>query len=432
MSAAELDDIRRLARPLAATADLDPLIDGARDARFVLLGEATHGTAEFYRWRAEITRRLIVEHGFSFVAVEGDWPDCFTVNQWVKGRGDQQATPREVLRRFDRWPTWMWANEEVAWFVDWLRDHNRTTGADVGFYGIDVYSLWDSLNGVFAYVREHQPEALDAAIEACRCFEPAREDPQRYAWRTRMVPSTCEDEVVELLTAVHGGPREVADDDPEAALDARQNAEVLVGAERYYRTMARADGESWNVRDEHMADTLDRLVEHHGPDARVVVWEHNTHIGDARATDMADAGMWNVGQLVRERHGDDVALLVGFAAHRGRVVASRSWGDPPEHMAMPAAHAGTHEALLHEALGAPALLVFGDDRSTPWLTARRGHRAVGVVYEPRADRWGNWVPTVMGGRYDALCWFEDTEALAALERGAGRRDAETATFPWSA
>ena len=425
----ELDEVRALARPLRTDADLDPLLERIGDARYVLLGEASHGTADYYRWRSAITTRLVAERGFSFVAVEGDWPDCFEVNRWVKGRTGSERSAREVLGDFSRWPTWMWANEEVAETVGWLRDHNRATGADVGFYGLDVYSLWDSMRAVVEHLSEHEPDAVEVALQAARCFEPYGEDPQRYAWATRMVPSSCEDHVLELLAEIAAHVA-AAPPDGEAELDAVQNAEVVAGAERYYRTMIRADGQSWNVRDHHMVDTLDRLVAHHGPEAKAVVWEHNTHIGDARATDMAAAGMVNVGQLVRERHGDEGVVLVGFSGYEGEVVAADAWAAPLRRFPVPPAPADSHEGILHRALGRPSLLVFPPDRSSPWLSARRGHRAIGVVYDPRRDRYGNWVPTVMGGRYDALCSFDVTEALHPLHREVAQPHAEQETSPW--
>jgi erythromycin esterase len=431
-AATATDEIRALARPLRTVADLDPLLERVGDARFVLLGEASHGTAEFYSWRAAITRRLVDEHGFNFVAVEGDWPDCFRVNRWVKGRAETTRSVREVLTEIERWPTWMWANEEVATFAEWLRAHNARTGRSVGFYGLDVYSLWDSMHAVLDYVGAQHPDALAAAREAFRCFEPYAEDPQRYGWATRMVPTTCEAEVVDLLVELRRRASSM-DHDPEASLDALQNAEVLAGAERYYRTMIRADGESWNVRDCHMADTLDRLVEHHGDGARAVVWEHNTHIGDARATDMVREGMVNVGQLVRERHEDDGVVLVGFGGHHGSVIASDRWGGPVQTLAVPPAPAGTHEALLQEACGEPALFVFpqDDDAAPEWLRSSRGHRAIGVVYHPSADRYGNWVPTVLGRRYDAFCFFDAITPLHPLHAEAPQEHAEQETYPWS-
>jgi erythromycin esterase len=408
----ELDEIEALAHPLQSARDLDPLVERVGHARFVLLGEASHGTADYYAWRAALTKRLIDEYGFDFVAVEGDWPDCFVVNQWVKDRADQALSARDVLARFDRWPTWMWANTEVADFVDWLRDFNRRRSADVGFYGLDVYSLWESLRVVLGYVRDQQPDALEAAMAATRCFEPYAEDPHEYAWSTRLVPRSCENEVVTLLGEIVSRARHF-DGDAEASLDARQNAEILVGAERYYRAMVRSDESSWNLRDHHMVDTFDRLVDHYGPQSRGVVWEHNTHIGDARATDMARHGMVNVGQLVRESRGLGDVVAVGFAGHHGDVIASDAWGSAMLRLPVPAAPTGAHEHLIHHALGGPAIFVFPDFRETPWLSARRGHRAIGVVYNPSHEH-GNWVPTVMGRRYDALVSFEETTALHPL------------------
>lgn len=428
--ATELEEIRSLARPLRTSGDLEPLLDRIGAARFVLLGEASHGTAEYYGWRAAITKRLIVERGFSFVAVEGDWPDCFRVNRWIKGRTDRDRSARQVLGDFERWPTWMWANEEVATFTEWLREHNRTTGHDVGFYGLDVYSLWDSMHAVLSYLGDQQRDALAAAHQAYRCFEPYAADPQRYAWATRLVPTSCEDEVVELLIELR---RRVGrlDGDPEGALDALQNAEVLAGAERYYRTMVRADAESWNVRDCHMADTLDRLIAHHGWSAKAIVWAHNTHVGDARATDMAGAGMVNVGQLARERHERDGVVLVGFGGHHGSVIAADEWGGPLRRMPVPVAPPGTHEQLLHDGWGTTGLFVFPTHVDGNWLRTRRGHRAIGVVYRPSGDEYGNWVPTILGRRYDAFCYFDETSALHPLHAEFAQRQAEQETFPWN-
>ena len=428
-----VEEIRSLASPLRTSADLDPVIERIGDARYVLLGEASHGTADYYGWRAALTRRLIAERGFSFVAVEGDWPDCAAVDRWVKDRADPADRAVDVLGRFDRWPTWMWANHELAAFAEWLREHNRATGSTVGFFGLDVYSLWDSLRAVLDYLEEHRPDDVDAALRSLRCFEPYGEDPQRYAGATRgLVPATCEDEVVDLLVALRRDlQREAADPGDDAAFEAEQNAEVVAGAERYYRTMVRADESSWNVRDCHMADTLDRLVGHHGPEAKAIVWEHNTHVGDARATDMAAAGMVNVGQLVRERHGDEGVVLTGFAGREGTVIAADFWGAPARKMQVPPPPPGTHEDLLRRAVGEPSVLVFPDDRATPWLSERRGHRAIGVVYRPAGDAYGNWVPTVMGGRYDVLISCERTEALHPLHGDVAARAGELETFPWA-
>lgn len=425
----EARQIRSLASPLHTAADLDRLVERAADARFMCLGEASHGTHEFYRWRAEVSRRMIEEHGFTWIGVEGDWPDCWRLNRWVRGQDQEHGSAREVLAGFERWPTWMWANEEVADFLDWLRQWNagRPAERQVGFYGLDVYSLWDSMREIMGWLEENAPEALPAAQQAWQCFEPFQEDPHRYAWNTRIVDETCEADVVDLLVAVRQRTMDGTHAEP-ASLDAAINAMVAADAEHYYRSMVLGNRQSWNVRDIHMADTVDLLAQHHGPDSRGLIWEHNTHVGDARATDMAGAGMVNLGQLVRERHQDEGVVLVGFASHRGTVIAAGSWGEPESVRQVPEARAGSHEALLHEALGEPSLLVFGEDRSGPWLEPRRGHRAIGVVYEPRRET-GNYVATSMGGRYDALLWLEGTTALHPLGHEPPPESGELGTGP---
>ena len=420
-----------LALPLRSAADLDPLLERIGDARVVLLGEATHGTSEFYVWRAAITRRLVEEIGFGFVAVEGDWPDCYQVNRCVRLRPSAPASPREVLNAFDRWPTWMWANEEVVEFAGWLQAHNAQLPESerVGFYGLDVYSLWHSLRELHAYLAEHEPDHVEQAAAALRCFEPYGQDAQRYAYASRSAPTSCEASVVDLLRRLCSERAvRLDDDDPEARFSAEQNAAVAAGAERYYRTLMDGSGSSWNVRDVHMTDTLDRLLEHTG--RKAVVWEHNTHVGDARATDMAAAGMVNVGQLVRERHGPHDVVIVGFGAHRGRVVAARSWGAQMTRLPVSPARAGSLEALLHDAVGRDALFVFPRADQPDWLRRRRDSRAIGVVYDPRRERWGNYVPTVLGERYDAFLHLEDTHPLRPLHLEP-EQDGEPVTWPYA-
>lgn len=414
--------VRDAALPLTGAESLDPLLERIGDARYVLLGEASHGTAEYYRWRNVLTRRLIGEKGFSFVAVEGDWPDCQALHCSVTAAPGAPEDPIDVLEHFDRWPTWMWANTDVARFGRWLRGHNAALPQQrrVGFFGVDVYSLWESLQAVRDYLDAHAPKAVAHALEAYRCFEPYAEDPQSYALSTELVPSGCEPEVLALLVQLRRSTEQAAAVDGSLTeLAARQNAEVLVGAERYYRAMLRGGPDSWNVRDRHMADTLDRLMEFHGPGAKAVVWEHNTHVGDARATDMAAAGMVNVGQLVRERHAADGVVLVGFGSYEGTVIASDFWGGHPHVMPVPPAREGSLEELLHRALpGDDGLFVFPEDPSADgghrWLREEYDHRAIGVVYDPRREKWGNYVATVLGQRYDAFCFLDLTTALTPL------------------
>lgn len=422
--------LRQAALPLRSRSDLDPLLAAIGKASYVLLGEASHGTHEFYRWRAEITKRLILDGRCAFIAVEGDWPDCYKLNRYVKGYTDCGDSAEQVLRAFDRWPTWMWANREVAEFAEWLKTHNDglAPGKRVGFYGLDVYSLWDSMEAVVSYLETVDPAFAQEARRAYLCFEPYGGDPQAYARATAMVPATCEDEAVAVLRRLRSKAPEYRDDGPEAYYNAEQNALIAQGAERYYRAMLHGGGASWNVRDRHMVETLERLMAHHGKNATAVVWEHNTHVGDARYTDMASAGMVNVGQLVREAHpAPGQVFLAGFGTYSGSVIAGAMWGAPMEIMHMPNARKGSLEDMLHRAgaLRAAAkgnatlrnlLLLFdgSPDGGVYGMDQPVEHRAIGVVYDPQAERWGNYVPTIVPRRYDAFLFLDETHALQAL------------------
>ncbi|WP_353810224.1 erythromycin esterase family protein [Agromyces sp. SYSU T00194] len=423
--------IRSLARPLAADADLDGLVAEASRARIVALGEASHGTHEFYERRGAISRRLIEEHGYRWIGVEGDWPDCWRINEWLLGAHDDHRSAAEVLGGFERWPTWMWANREVADFLDWLHGYNAAhpRAERVGFHGLDVYSLWESLAETMAWLRERRPDALPAALVAWKCFLPFENDPQRYAWSTRLVPEDCEDEVVDLLVAVREQAHRA--DDPDDAFSVLQNAEVVAAAERYYRAMVRGDRESWNLRDLHMTDTVDRIVldrTRRGRESRGLVWAHNTHVGDARATEMTRGGMWNLGELLRRRYAGGDVYLIGFAGFDGTVVAADAWGGTDDVLVVPEPPANSHEWLLHAALGQPSVLTFGPYRFGAWLGEQLGHRAIGVVYDPARDA-GNFVATVMGERYDALVWCERTRALTPLHREQRPIEPELETEP---
>jgi erythromycin esterase len=429
------NDVARLAtevgdesRELRSAGDLDPLLERIGDARVVMLGEATHGTSEYYTWRARLSQRLIREKGFSFIAVEGDWPDSYRVNRFVKGYPDSGERARDVLREFARWPTWMWANWEVAALAEWLRGFNRgrAAGEKVGFYGLDVYSLWESLEAIMGYLERTDPQTLDVARRAYACFEPYQEDVHAYAQATAFVPTSCEDEVADLLGEIRARATGYPEDH-EARFSAEQNARAVVGAERYYRMMIRGSSESWNERDRHMMGTLESLLEQPGSQSKAIVWEHNTHIGDARATDMAGAGMVNTGQLARERYGEDGTVLVGFGSHRGSVMAGAFWGAPMERLPMPPARQGSWEDVFHEAGGRDLLLL--TDRLTDQAREWRGHRAIGVVYDPTRERYGNYVPTDLPRRYDAFIFLDETEALHPLHvepEEVGPPD----TYPW--
>lgn len=425
--------VQRLARPLVTVADLDPLVDAVADARFVLVGEATHGTSEFYTWRAELSKRLIKEHGFSFVAVEGDWPDCYRVNRYVRHMPNAGESAEEVLHVFSRWPTWMWANREVVEFAEWLHSYNAPLDADmrVGFYGLDVYSLWDSMHAVIAYLNRIDPELARAARSAYSCFEPYAEDAQQYARATVVVPESCEDEVVGVLRDLRTRQQRLEESNNESFFNGEQNALVAKNAEHYYRAMVRGGPSSWNIRDRHMVETLDRLMQHHGAGAKAIVWEHNTHVGDARFTDMARSGMVNVGQLVREANHPADVRLIGFGTHRGTVIAAQQWDAPMERMRVPAARQDSVEHAFFEAGIGDSLFVFdgSDDGGVQGLHEFIGHRAIGVVYDPEHERWGNYVPTILPRRYDAFMFIEETHAVSPLHMVALLGGEAPETYP---
>jgi erythromycin esterase len=440
-----MDQVAAASRPLRDSRDLDPLLDRVGDARFVLLGEASHGTAEFYTWRAALSKRLVEEKGFSFVAVEGDWPDCYRVNRYVKGYEGGGEGARDVLHAFARWPTWMWANEEVVDFVGWLRRHNDglPAGRKAGFYGLDVYSLWDSLYAVMDYLHRHDPSALPAAWQAFRCFEPFGEDEQAYA-RSTLWDHSCHDEVVRLLVGLRRARGGVADRNVrptgmadrnvcptgDGRFEAEQNALVLKNAEAYYRAMVRGGPDSWNIRDRHMAETLDRLTRHHGPDAKAIVWEHNTHVGDARYTDMAAEGMVNVGQLVREAHGGEGVVVAGFGSHRGSVIAAKAWEAPMEVVRVPPGRPDSWEDVLHRATdGGDRLLLFDNASRRGDMARPRGHRAIGVVYRPEYEYRGNYVPSELPRRYDAFLYLDETHALHPLHLRPREHGEVPETYP---
>ncbi|WP_132061248.1 erythromycin esterase family protein [Halorussus amylolyticus] len=421
--------IRSTATELTSPADLDDLVADLGDDRYVLLGEASHGTSEFYRWRARLTARLVEERGFDFVAVEGDWTDCYAVNRYVRGLPDSGETIRGVLEAFDRWPAWMWANWEMVEFLEWLDLHNEQRPRDerVGFYGMDVYSLFESMDAVVDYLEDVDFEAAEEAENAYRCFEPYGEDAQEYARALRMVPETCEDEVVDILSRLRASTPKYDTDDEEDYFNAEQNALVARNAERYYREMVSGDTDSWNVRDRHMFETLERLTDHHGPNAKGIVWAHNTHVGDARATDMEERGRLNVGQLVREHHSGDVSL-VGFGSHRGSVIAADSWNAPMAELPVPPAQAGSYEHAFHRAGDRDWLLQMDDLDAETALAEPRGHRAIGVVYHPQRES-GNYVPTVLPQRYDAFLHIDETQALHPLDVHVDRQ-AVPELYPW--
>lgn len=407
--------IRQWGYPMESKSDLSHLLEKIGDAEIVMLGESSHGTHEYYTWRTYLTQRLIDEKGFNFVAVEGDWPDCYRINRFVKGYDGGSAF--DVLHAFRRWPTWMWANWEMVVMTTWLEKYNRNLEREqkIGFYGLDVYSLWESMESIMEYLQKTDPGALRIAREAFQCFEPFRQsEGTDYAEAAHLVPELCEQEVIQLLKTVRQEMPHY-DTDYENVFNVEQNALIAVNAEKYYRSMVEGGPHSWNVRDRHMADTLNRLIQFHGAHSKVIVWAHNTHIGDARATDMVNEGMYNLGELARIQHQDKRVVLVGFGTYQGDVMAGRSWGADMEVMKMPEAKKGSLEYFLHRAGPADRLLWLPDFMDQDALMENHlDHRAIGVVYNPRYEQYSNYIPTLLPLRYDAFIYLNKTRALHPL------------------
>ena len=408
--------------------DYDALLALIGDARIVLLGEGSHGTHEFYRERARITKRLILERGFTAVAIEGDWPDAYRVNRFVSG-ASADADADAALEGFRRFPTWMWRNTEVLDFVGWLAAHNRRLdngAASVGFYGLDLYSLGASMEAVIAYLDEQDPPAAARARARYECLQPYRADSAGYGQAVLLgVSEPCRRRVIEQLVELRRRAGEyLARDGLEAEQEyfyAEQNAAVVATAEEYYRTMFGDRAGSWNQRDRHMADTLDQLLAHldrHDGTTRVVVWAHNSHVGDARATEMTHRGELNIGQLTRERHGRD-AVSVGFTTHTGTVTAASDWGERAERKRVRPALPDSYEALLH-ATDIPALLLcpLAAGEAGRALLEPRLERAIGVIYRPQTERQSHWFLASAARQYDALVHIDSTRAVEPLERSS--------------
>ncbi|WP_088101974.1 erythromycin esterase family protein [Halalkalibacter urbisdiaboli] len=393
--------------------DMEPLLEEASKARFALLGEASHGTSEYYKTRAEMSKWLIEKKGFSFLAVEGDWPSCYEINRYIKGYSNKKG-PIDVLNAFNRWPTWMWANEEMIDLIAWLKDYNddKAPKDKVGFYGIDVYSLWESMEAVIAHLDKTNSPAASHAKKAFSCFEPFHRDAQSYGVSAALYGEDCINELMEMLRQLYES-REFYEDDDEASLNVAVNALVAKNAEAYCRTMITNDNESWNIRDRHMVAALDFIADYYGPDSKGVIWEHNTHIGDARATDMAEEGLVNVGQLTREKYGVENVYAVGFGTFEGTVIAADRWGEKAQVMQVPKGRSGSWEEYLHEA-GAFNKYILFHEMNRPVFEHTIGHRAIGVSYNPRYEHYGNYVPTKIARRYDAFLHFEQTHALHPL------------------
>jgi len=422
MTDAEL--VREIAEPLSGGAnDYDRLLELIGDARFVLLGEATHGTHEFYSERAVITKRLIADKGFSIVTIEADWPDSSRVHRYVRG-ATADASADEALLGFRRFPTWMWRNTVVAEFVDWLRGFNKDLDRKrlpAGFYGMDLYSLHASIDAVLNYLDKIDPAAAKRARLRYACFDHFSRKPQEYGYATTVgAMESCEDAVVEELVELQQKATEFLSRDGQVAAEefffAEQNARLVKNAEQYYRSMFRGRASSWNLRDWHMAETIETLVAHlnGSRQPKAIVWAHNSHLGDARATEMSHYGEVNVGQLVRERFGNE-AVLIGFSTHHGTVTAASDWGAPAERKDVRPALRGSYEDLFHET-GLPRFLI--DLRGAGQigvLQQRRIERAIGVIYRPETERLSHYFHARLPEQFDTIIHIDETRAVEPLE-----------------
>ncbi|UGQ48292.1 erythromycin esterase family protein [Massilia endophytica] len=437
-----IDALRREARPLGPGEDFDALLDCIGDASIVLLGEATHGTREFYQFRADISKRLIVEKGFDAIAVEADWPDALRVSRYVQHGGDDM-TAEMALSGFKRFPQWMWRNHEVVELVNWLRVHNAHVASStrrVGFYGLDLYSLQQSMHAVVAYLDENDPEAAQLARERYGCIDHMAEDPQRYGYATTFgMKEDCEAELVRQLMDLSRQAvlhmEEKGGVVPDELFYAEQNARVARNAETYYRSMFQSRDESWNVRDSHMAETLQALREHIGQHrahpAKVVVWAHNSHLGDCRATEMGRHGQLNLGQLVRERYRPEDCFLLGFTTHTGTVTAASEWDGPAELKRVVPSRQGSIERLLHETGIRQFLLpIRGRNSVLAGLGDRYLERAIGVIYRPDTERMSHYFYADVARQFDALIHVDTSTALRPLERSAlWRHEEAPETYP---
>ena len=423
-----LQVVRDSAQPIHfSPGDYDPLIAAIGESRFVLLGEASHGTHEFYRERAIITQRLIEEKGFHAVAVEADWPDAYRVHRFVTGGGEDEEAV-DALADFRRFPAWMWRNADVLDFVGWLRDHNERA-ADlnrVGFFGLDLYSLHTSIAAVLDYLADVDPAAAERARHRYACFDHFGEDPQTYGYATASgLAESCEDAVVQQLLELRRRAGDYARRDGRVAEDefffAEQNARLARNAEAYYRSMFRGRASSWNLRDTHMTETLEALDRHIGrrtTKPKLVVWAHNSHLGDARATQMGEGGELNVGQLVREKWGAE-SFLVGFTTYEGTVTAATDWDGLAERKRVRPGRPDSYETLFHDANAANYLLLIrGNARLTRVLQEPLLERAIGVIYRPETERLSHYFDASIARQFDAVLHFDHTRAVEPLERSS--------------
>ena len=434
--------LRQLVQPLTgAERDYDALLAQVGDAHYVLLGEASHGTHEFYAERAAITRRLIEEKGFTAVVAEADWPDAYRVNCYVRG-ASSAADAETALSGFERFPMWMWRNTVARDFVEWLHCYNADLPPDQprpGFYGMDLYSMGASISAVLRYLDKVDPDAAAAARRRYGCFDHFTDDSQAYGYAATLgMTESCEGQVLAQLRELSRHAAEYAQRDGRVAEDefffAEQNARLVKNAEQYYRSMFRGRVSSWNLRDQHMAETVGELSRHlerrDGHRPRLVLWAHNSHLGDARATDMGRRGELNVGQLTRERYGQD-AVSIGFTTYTGFVTAATDWDGPAEHKRVRPGLRDSYEELFHQ-VGLPRfyLPLRGNRAGLDAVRQPRLERAIGVIYRPETERVSHYFEASIGEQFDAVLHFDETRALQPLDRSSHGYDETPETYPF--
>jgi len=393
-----------------SAADFDELIEQAGERKLVLMGEASHGTSEFYTWRAELSKRLIEENGFNFIAVEGDWPAMSRINEFVKHKPTGPESVEEAMNYIDRWPLWMWRNQEVRELLEWLHEYNtnRPQNERIGFYGVDLYAKQDAMRQVINYFETIDSDLAGQASRAYSCLT-RHEEIQAYLQMVARTGEHCGNDLEQVLTMV----RETENEN-WAFFNAEQNAKVAINAEKHFRGNLQRGAQSWNERASHFYLTAIRLLEYYGDESRGIVWAHNTHIGDARATDMARQGAHNIGQLAREDMGEENVFAIGFGTYQGRVLAGREWGDDMEIMETPPAQSGSWEYMLNTTGHEQFYLLFDSDDLASALQSSIPHRAIGVMYNP-AQESGNYVGTILPQRYNAFIFIRETDILDALD-----------------
>jgi Erythromycin esterase homolog len=401
--------------PLMNEHDLDVLIKEIGNAKIVLLGEASHGTSEYYTWRAAISKRLIQEKGFNFIAVEGDWTDSYKVNRFIKGDKKDSAAAVTVLKEYNRWPTWLWANYETASLITWLNNYNQNIPVQqkVGFYGLDVFNIAEAAADIKPYLQPSDTNAINAVNKFRECFKPFADDEQKYVKSVTAMSGNCSVQSNTLLQAIKRSASS-KDLDPEDAFVMLQNAQVVYDGELYLRTSKNNYVNGWNLRDNHMVETIARLLNLYGTHAKAIIWAHNNHVGNARYATMHWTGKTNTGQLLKNKYGDEKVFSVGFGTYTGSVIAAEKWGTPYKKMQLASADDSSWEQKMHQLNSDNKIILSKDIRNYPNMLRWISQIAVGVIYHP-LQKAGTYSLSVVPNRYDAYIFIDHTNALHPIE-----------------